>query len=1024
MKKLISISSFMMFLLLPLACKKDDPARDKPPVPSGNVTGQIVLPDGISAEGLTVVTSFGEFNLKNNQFSMPEADLDTYRQLYLGDTKGNILLLAVQFPGQTNIRMDAASTADAMVMLNPVVASLDIETRKRLLVEYQKQPKYPELVKKISTAVSAGKSPLDPGNEELLGALNAIHRLGVKDGKQGTLRTSGLISDNDVIEKRIVGGNKLGLKNKRSGITYMARTYDENDRPYTGPLDLGQLRTANTSIQDLFSDTFTYITNFGECNDNFGTKEVPAFCNKFFQNQFPEEVFFEFKTAGKYKVKVANPLASDRAKDLAAAATLQTLALTMEELIGMTDIRFFQRFLKSGCYQTAAGKIADEGLKKLLAKAGNLDLKTVVGVLNETVQDLMSQSGKCYVEEAAATVIDKKWLAYLDKVSKAVKRLDAFSKVGTVVNTVHVANGILFHKDYYEFCVKYDGSTLAFCEELVETIGAKNITASSATLQGRINFLNSENIVRFGFLVGSDPSRMVSTTSLIKNVSDMPGGLKAPHPFDMSFTFQSREKVYYQAFAENELGIVHRGQVMEFTPEQPGQGSAEVEAAVVGKGVGDPHLTTFDGKKFGFMATGEFIAAKSTVSGDRFEVQVRQQEIKSKNNDGVASFNTAIAIHTGSDKVSVLADKKIYINDQLTTIKATGERLRDGGSVNLAGALVSVKTPAGDLVEVQLYPGDLDYYIWPNPGRKGKLRGLQGNFDGNAQNDLMTAGGQVVGESYDDLYKRYAPGWRITQANSLFTYATGTSTATYTDTSYPRKQITITGEQRAKARTVCENAGVTDPQALESCIEDVALTGDAGYAGRARNAENKKMLTHISIADFSRLTPDFALNEMKVAGSNLVPGEEGGSIALRDNFYIQNGFESEYSFTLTDEYAPNAGIRLGGDFDSQNDLGFRIGVDLYQFSYELDGLFFDGEKDVDLFDGKKHRIKTVVRQRQVSGRFEYELQLFIDEAAKPLVFKSDPTEQPVLPGGLPNVLKNVRLGGAGVTIHSWTMKAL
>lgn len=84
------------------------------------------------------------------------------------------------------------------------------------------------------------------------------------------------------------------------------------------------------------------------------------------------------------------------------------------------------------------------------------------------------------------------------------------------------------------------------------------------------------------------------------------------------------------------------------------------------------------------------------------------------------------------------------------------------------------------------------------------------------------------------LYGDFAESWRIQQAVSIFTYfEPDESTETYTDRNFPPVILTakdLPEDQYNQAKIICENAGISNPVHLDSCILDVGLTGDEDFA--------------------------------------------------------------------------------------------------------------------------------------------------------------------------------------------------
>ena len=82
--------------------------------------------------------------------------------------------------------------------------------------------------------------------------------------------------------------------------------------------------------------------------------------------------------------------------------------------------------------------------------------------------------------------------------------------------------------------------------------------------------------------------------------------------------------------------------------------------------------------------------------------------------------------------------------------------------------------------------------------------------------------------NFDVLYHQFAQSWRISQQNSLFYYAKGQSTATFTDLAFPSKAFTVaslTPKTVAAAEKDCKAEGITKSYLLSDCVYDLGLTG-------------------------------------------------------------------------------------------------------------------------------------------------------------------------------------------------------
>jgi hypothetical protein len=260
--------------------------------------------------------------------------------------------------------------------------------------------------------------------------------------------------------------------------------------------------------------------------------------------------------------------------------------------------------------------------------------------------------------------------------------------------------------------------------------------------------------------------------------------------------------------------------------------------ACTGKGCagsnGDPHLTTFDGAHYDFQGAGEFVAALDPQGG--YQIQVRQQPYPGSRTIAV---NTAIAMDVAGDHVeldtgqvapAVLVDGVVATTAQIA--------LLHGGAVSIesgAGAEVfTVNWPDGTLASVtQIGNYGLKLLTKPADAHAGKLTGLLGDFDGDPANDVRSAGGAVIAQpSFGTLYPAFADSWRITQADSLFSYPSGKSTSSYTDKAFPSAAASLSNAgDPAAAKAICLAAGVVDATSLADCAFDVALTGRTEFAG-------------------------------------------------------------------------------------------------------------------------------------------------------------------------------------------------
>lgn len=264
---------------------------------------------------------------------------------------------------------------------------------------------------------------------------------------------------------------------------------------------------------------------------------------------------------------------------------------------------------------------------------------------------------------------------------------------------------------------------------------------------------------------------------------------------------------------------------------------------------GDPHLATFDKRWYDFQAVGEFVAARSTK--DDLEIQTRQTAMP---NDRTVSLNSAVALKVGADKVGFYlrdGDIDVHVNAASATPTRGDLKLSGGGTLKRRPSAVpngtdgyTVRWPDGSAVWLDpIGRWGIRLFAKLANDRKGQVSGLLGNFDGNADNDLVTKDGKPIAAppSFEQLYRTFGDSWRITQQESLFDYAAGESTEKFTDRAFPERELTIRDipeEQRKSAKAACELAGVTNPALLDACILDVVTIGQPTFAVNAGETQN------------------------------------------------------------------------------------------------------------------------------------------------------------------------------------------
>jgi len=278
---------------------------------------------------------------------------------------------------------------------------------------------------------------------------------------------------------------------------------------------------------------------------------------------------------------------------------------------------------------------------------------------------------------------------------------------------------------------------------------------------------------------------------------------------------------------------------------------------------GEPHITTVDGTYYDFQGAGEYITLQDP---DGTEVQVRQTPIPSDapgnwvpnpppakyQDDGLVSClsgNTAVAARVGTHRVTYepcfgggacnTYGLQLRIDGKVAT---QGANFGDGGSAEITSEGVEIHFPDGKILNVS---GSL-----PLLGLELSGAGVVSKSAGASESGLggfvpdknwlpRLPNGKALGPMPASLHARYVTlnktfgdAWRVTSRNSLFDYAPGTSTATFTNEAWPvenAKTCTVPNVKKTPhisaeaAEEACRS--ITNATLHSSCVFDVQMTG-------------------------------------------------------------------------------------------------------------------------------------------------------------------------------------------------------
>jgi len=271
---------------------------------------------------------------------------------------------------------------------------------------------------------------------------------------------------------------------------------------------------------------------------------------------------------------------------------------------------------------------------------------------------------------------------------------------------------------------------------------------------------------------------------------------------------------------------------------------------------GDPHLITIDGLPYDFQSAGEFVALRD---GYGMQIQTRQTAVPiaapiTDPHTGLTacvSVNTAVAAQVGTHRVTyepslsspaqIPNAPQLRVDGVLKTLGAHGLALTRGGRITPApaGTGIEIDFPDGTVLSVTSHQWiGITWFLNVDVLSTQASQGLLGATAPGSWLPAL-ANGNSVGPppaTYATLYGTYADAWRVTNATSLFEYAPGKSTATFTNTSWPPesgpclsfrppRQLRV---ERTGAEKLCRT--VVGAQRNANCIADTVATGAPAFA--------------------------------------------------------------------------------------------------------------------------------------------------------------------------------------------------
>jgi hypothetical protein len=284
---------------------------------------------------------------------------------------------------------------------------------------------------------------------------------------------------------------------------------------------------------------------------------------------------------------------------------------------------------------------------------------------------------------------------------------------------------------------------------------------------------------------------------------------------------------------------------------------------MTGNHIGDPHVHTVNGVAYDFQAVGEFTLLRD---GEWMEIQVRQTPVATANPipdlysslTACVSINTAVAARVGSHRIAFQPGREgtrleFYLDGKPAQLPTEGIDL-DSNRVSAfdANGEIGLRLNYDDGTVVTATPvlwsahnvWYIDVSVYSTSAHEGVMgiiprdNWLPRLRDGNDLGPMPPS----LHDRYLALYETFANSWRVTKETSLFVYAPGTSTATFTDRDWPAEKApcdlkpqfqvpgvdVLRGMPLYEAEAICRV--VTDKDLNANCVFDVATTGDEIFA--------------------------------------------------------------------------------------------------------------------------------------------------------------------------------------------------
>ena len=253
---------------------------------------------------------------------------------------------------------------------------------------------------------------------------------------------------------------------------------------------------------------------------------------------------------------------------------------------------------------------------------------------------------------------------------------------------------------------------------------------------------------------------------------------------------------------------------------------------------GDPHMLTVNQYRYDMQAAGEFTLLTSPDGS--VDIQARQEPFGTS---GQVAINTAVAAKVGSHRVGVYMTASglvAHVDGAAVDLTAGPQDLGNGGRIAAVDKGYEIDFPDGtQMWALAVSPWGINAQIKTSASLGADATGVLGPVvPGGLGIPALPDGTRLpaatsLPDRRQTINGQFADAWRLTDANSLFDYDPGKSTATYTKKPYPTdpkygSTVDLSSDQLGAGNAACSS--ITDQGLHDDCVFDVGVTGETGFA--------------------------------------------------------------------------------------------------------------------------------------------------------------------------------------------------